>query len=380
LIGWRGPEDGTGASPPIAPLLFNEGSTPMTQILTKLTLSAALLFAGAAVATAADMSDGAPGGIKDYRGAAVPVPVPVPYEETHKYYMGGLIGYSFARQGKTSGYFDDGTGTRTPIDTIPMSDFVGPASVSILFGRYLTPSLRVDLSMDFRSSNKVSNQIKSNYNIRMYEAGRDKTVTEVIGFDSTGAPVTLVTYTGPSQNYNVYNVEHSEVSSTQAHSFLINASYDLTSIGKFKPYIGAGVGFAVHTLDRRTTDVGKCENGIGGGSDRTHGGWNDIDDTYGIRQAGTCWNSEKLPSQFTNTNSKVTSGVGLAAALMAGATYSLSPRTHLDMNYRLMWMGGRVLSSAPLAPADIYNKAFTMLEVGNRLDHEIRTGLRFDLW
>jgi opacity protein-like surface antigen len=258
----------------------------------------------------------------------------------------------------------------------------------VLFGRYLTPSLRVDLSMDFRSTSKVVKDSKASYTTRLYEQGRDITVTRIVGFQADGTPIERTVYNGPSQNYNIYNVDHSEVTTSQAHTFMLNASYDLTRIGNLKPYVGAGVGLAVHMLNRRTLDQGICANGPAGQSNpHSRGGWNDILDTYGVDQSGSCWDSAanttnpgKLPVSFKNEGTSTRSGVGLAAALMAGATYSVSPRTHIDMNYRMIWMGGKVVTSAPLAPTDVYSKALTTVEVGNRFDHEIRTGLRFDLW
>jgi opacity protein-like surface antigen len=351
----------------------------------KFATATAALALFASTALAGDLSNSGPGGLKDGRGGAVPVPVPTPYEEHYKYYIGGGIGYSFARNGKVSGTFPDGTA----LETTPMSDFVGPGHVSIFAGRYITPSLRVELGMDIRSTNKIVNNVNTRYDVRLYEAGRDTTVTRT-QLDGNGTPYTITLYDGPSQNYNIYNINHSESTNAQTHTFMLSAAYDLTRIGNFRPYIGAGIGIAAHQLHRRTSDIGTCTNGdLNAGSGGGRGGWNDIADLYGLDQPGTCWDSSAdtpnptartLPLAINQTHSKTTTAFGLAAQLTAGGTYSLSARTHLDLNYRFIWMGGKVAASAPLMPANSQSNAITTVEIGSRTDHEVRTGLRFDLW
>lgn len=322
----------------------------MTQTLTKLTLSAALLVAGAVAASAADISGGAPGGIKDYRGAAVPVPAPAPYEETYKYYMSGHLGWTFASNGTMKLQADHGGINGPSMPTY--NDLQGPHVVSLAIGRYITPSLRAELGFDYRAPQRP---LKAS--AIQYYTGR---VTGNVMVNNPAIPGTQIA----SSQTNTYDVARNEEISVSNHTFMLNAYYDINRGGSFTPYIGAGLGFVKRDVSRATTESAACRTGS-----------NSVDTTSTACQYNnTAFPPGTLVPSFFDTYAEERSGVGLAAALMAGATYHITSRTHWDLGYRLTYMGGKVAVVAPSLGG------VSSLDVGARVDHEIRTGLRFDLW
>lgn len=308
-------------------------------------------------AEAADMSGRGNGGgsYKDYGNGATPVPAPIPYENHYKWYVSGGIGWT--------GYSSGSVSASPGLISKDFDELTGAAVVSGAIGRYLTPSIRLELGMDLRTKQKVVNGT-SNYQTRAYAPGREQTVTHTD--IPTGTVVQL--YTGPSQNYNIYNVQHSEEAHAQTHTFMLNGYYEFNRGGKFRPYVGAGVGVAMHMLTRQFTEIAVCD-----GTNGSRGG-NDVFEVYGVTMPTTCWNDETLPARYNSKDGASGTGWGIAAALMAGGTYDLSERTHLDLGYRAIWQGGKAIVSAPSV------SGLTTVEIGARLDHEIRTGIRFDIW
>ena len=326
----------------------------MTQTLSKLgTISAALLVAGTVAASAADMSGNGPGGIKDYRGNAIPVPAPAPYEETYKYYVSGHLGWTFASNGTMKLGADHGGAGGPSISTY--NELQGPHVVSLAMGRYLTPSLRAELGIDYRSPQRPAKASSI-----QYYTGRVTGNVMVTDTSPTALPGSQVT----SVQTNTYNVARDEEVSVSNHTFLLNAYYDLNRGGRFTPYIGAGIGFVKRDVSRTTNEAAVCQTGA-----------NSVETTNAACQ----FNNSAFPPGYLvpaygSTFTEEKSGFGFAAALMAGATYHLGARTHWDLGYRMTYMGGKVAIAAPSLGG------FSSLDVGARLDHEIRTGLRFDLW
>jgi opacity protein-like surface antigen len=211
------------------------------------------------------------------------------------------------------------------VSRIAFGDERGPAVFSVAMGRYLTPSLRMELGLDFRTKQKV---------VRGGSFATNRRVTN-------GA------------NYDDWAINHSEEGHVQSNTYMLNGYYDILRAGRFRPYVGAGIGLATHNLTRQYTESTTCvgSNNLG---------------------AGIC-NLFVAPVTPSNADGNAT-GVGLAASLMAGVNIDLSARTHLDIGYRFMWQGGRAALNLPSAFGS------SMLDVADRKDHEIRTTLRFDLW
>jgi opacity protein-like surface antigen len=121
---------------------------------------------------------------------------------------------------------------------------------------------------------------------------------------------------------------------------LFNAYWDLAPRGSFTPYVGAGIGFVYNQIDRNyvsTEDVGGAIHQAGSGS---------------------------------------ANNFGLAAALMAGASFSWTHGWALDIGYRALYMDGGEIS-IPLAGAV---GGASRLEIGSQWEHQIRVGLRANIW
>jgi opacity protein-like surface antigen len=117
---------------------------------------------------------------------------------------------------------------------------------------------------------------------------------------------------------------------------LANVYWDILPRGRLSPYIGAGFGFVYNDTERthRTTD-----------------------DT-GIQKSGT--------SKDQHT--------GWAGALMAGVTFAFDHRWALDVGYRALYLDGGSVTTV-LNTTETSKATF-----GDHWEHQIRVGLRINIW
>jgi opacity protein-like surface antigen len=303
-------------------------------------IAAAAIIAGslsAGDAVAADIGQRAPGGLKDYSRAAVPVPAPVPYEEHYRWYIRGDIGGAITadRPGPTQSGIAYGAGDlRSPLAAsafaFPNSDEHSAFVWGIGAGAYISKRFRMDITADYRTS--TTQQITGTYNY----------VTDI---DNGSGTTNWGRATGVA-------VSGTMSDSIRAYSsiMMVNAYFDLFEGNRFTPYIGAGIGFA-------------------------HNRWN-RDLAIGANSSTCC----------TLAGTSASSGGGtfsLAANVTAGFSYALSQSTLLDLNYRLMYLQGyEVSTSVPgvwlSTPAT--GTVDSRLKVGDTWDHQLRAGLRVNLW
>ena len=131
--------------------------------------------------------------------------------------------------------------------------------------------------------------------------------------------------------------------------FMANGYYDMSGFHRFKPYIGAGVGFSVNELKRsHRTDFSECDP---------------------VAQPD-CSAPTPLGSYDARTDKSYT--FSLAASLTAGVTYRISERTALDFNYRYLYVGGTDVSTA-IGPHQ------SVMDIDDQHEHYIRAGLRWDI-
>ena len=137
-------------------------------------------------ADAADWNNGA-GSMKDRGQAGVPVPIPEAYQETYKYYLRGDLGFTPKSSAKV-------TALGPPLSLLPVSDWERNAFVGFGFGRYITPSLRLEFGIDLRPKHNVA-------------AGGSKFYPSQSGDGGTKTILSgpIVIYTGPSLNYGQMN-------------------------------------------------------------------------------------------------------------------------------------------------------------------------------
>ena len=279
-------------------------------------------------ALAGDLSNGAAGGIRDYSSGGIAVPAPITYEENFKWYVRGDIGTGF----KHSGTFKSGG---WPIEVTQPGNWSEQSIVSVGFGQYLTPSFRAEVSVDYRTERSLSSGTLSL------------------------APISIQRSVPGTVAVNSYLGTEDEAIGYQNTTLLLSGYFDLAK-GVLRPYVGGGVGLAVHQLTRSGTTTYDCFDGQ-------------------ITQIGTpnivtpgCSTTNGLKLRETAVSNATSIGYGLAAQVTAGIAYDITPRTHWDTSYRMMWQSGRV----GVASSD----GASTLHIGDTIEHSLRTGIRWDLW
>ncbi|MCB1549653.1 MAG: outer membrane beta-barrel protein [Hyphomicrobiaceae bacterium] len=294
-------------------------------------LSMALLMAPGAPAKAADVLMAPPPGLKDRGGPmGIPVPAPIPVPEYYSWYLRADIALGFfsqpglSEQGLVYGV-PGGAGTFGSQSTFGSSglfnysfteDFTVNWGLGV--GYYFTPRLRGDITVDIRS--EIEAKGRASYSYAEYS-------TAIPGFTGN-------TITGSSE-------EKLKIRGTLT---MANLYWDLTKRGGFTPYVGVGLGFMVHQIQRQHTSVEQST------------------DCCGAPVGSRGW-----------TNQEKVHDVSLAAAAMIGFSYAWDTRWALDVNYRYLFVGG---SSVPLA----LNTSESKLSIDDLHEHQLRAGVRVNLY
>lgn len=300
-----------------------------------LAIGLAGLFAANGPATAGDLDSSAAGGIRNYNSGGVPVPVPQYYDETYKWYLRGDIGTAFKNSGTL---VNEGM----PLNLIGPNQWENQGIVSFGFGKYLTPSFRAEFTVDYHADRQIANR-----NPFTPDAVITKSLT------TPGPPASTEVDVGVYHGIQDENIKYAN------STFMLSGYYDLISRGSFKPFVGLGIGIARHQLTRVGTDVYTCDPNL---STVT------ID---GVLQAPNSCGS-LLASSIVDTSKSDNIGYGLAAHATAGISYDLTPRVHWDTAYRLMWQSGHL--------AVFSNAGVNGVRLGDQINHEVRTGVRWDIW
>lgn len=290
------------------------------------------LVAVAFVGTPAMAGDWSYGGLKGMRGTSVPVPAPVPvpiYEP--KWYLRGDAGFilrsapgaseSGARVGdagppdNTFGYGDPVVGGNGFFSSSWNDDFgIGP-TFSFGAGYYWSKNFRTDMTFGFHSDGKLTYNGEYRYT------------------DGGG------TYEGRVQ----------DTTRIRTGTLLFNAYYDFSDFGRFRPYIGAGIGFAITELERRNSNEQVACNAAD--------------------PLGTCSSTLFVGPTTTSADNHA---VSLAAAVTAGVTYNLGEYTSLDLSYQYLYTGGTQIGmSVGGSNSDI--------DIDAQHQHQFRAGLRWDI-
>lgn len=137
-----------------------------------------------------------------------------------------------------------------------------------------------------------------------------------------------ISYTGPGGLTGTFN----DSVTMRSVATLFNVYFDFNRYGHFVPYVGAGLGFAVNELIR----------------------------SYSVAETGGL-----NPQSFSGREK--THDVSLAAMGTAGASFKIDTAISLDVNYRALYIG-----SSEIGPNNV--------KVGDQVDHQIRAGVRFDIY
>ena len=176
-------------------------------------------------------------------------------------------------------------------------------------GAYFTPRFRGDITLDFRGKQ---------------------------GFDAN----TTYTYTSITPGRTVNGVLN-ETFRMRGTVTMVNGYFDILPRGAFTPYVGAGIGFVYYDVERTQFTQ---ETAVGG----------------------------PPAVRFSNATTQ-DSTWGLAAALMAGVTFSFDHRWAIDVGYRAQYLDEASLSmntSGGLSKATF----------GDHWEHQARIGIRWNIW
>lgn len=282
--------------------------------------------APAALETTGNVRWGA--GLKDM---AVPAPIPVPgahpIREGFSYYLRADLNWSpgesrtFTERGAIYGELDSATGpfSSAAIPFTGQRDDVFGGTIGI--GAYFTPRIRGDITLDFNQNNK-----------HLFNGAYTYPVIAPVGDAINGRVTDTV-----------------KLSNTVA---LVNAYFDILPRGMFTPYVGAGIGIVYNQMDRHYLNTETQVNGAG----------------------------VAVGGPFVRTGTARDNAVGLAAALMAGASISFDHRWALDIGYRALYMDGT--SATGTIPSFFLGQPVqqSTVALGDVWEHQIRVGLRWNLW
>ncbi len=258
-------------------------------------LTTALFIGGIQTAIAADILVPAPipSGAPAAAEEDIIVPAPIPIEQTMRYYLRGDIGWSHSVSGDAVFTADT---TATSSSNITDTTIIGAGA-----GIYFSPRLRGDITVDYRTKSDIDTGITGVFNGSLVNG------TE---FDTIDLNTVLI---------------------------MVNGYYDFRRPdARITPYIGAGIGIAIHTLDGQP----------------------------GAPFIGVSNNQDTQ----------------LAIAAMAGASLDLRKGWKLDTHYRYLYMGDAsmntqvesAIAGAPPIDGD--------LKIKDIQAHEVRVGLRYEIY
>jgi opacity protein-like surface antigen len=287
-------------------------------------------------AFAADWNNGA-GSLKDPGGrAAVAVPAPMPIPESHGtgWYLRGDIGIGrggsrdISEGGQSYGVTGADflmTAPTAPFGSSPSwfnNDGKTLLNYGVGLGYHWSPNFRTDVTLDRRNPDKYTGRGTYTYDYQTVSLASDTRVVGMVSDDTT----------------------------VKSGTMLLNGYYDLGSRYGVTPYIGAGIGLALLTVNR---DAGVVEASC------------DLTAVPDCHPASADYLAKTGGSASTNAFT-------FAAMATAGVSYSLTRNTAIDVNYRYLHINGTDISTT-------VNGQNSKVTIGNIGDHQLRAGLRWDI-
>jgi opacity protein-like surface antigen len=298
-------------------------------------LVAGLLTAGATAAETLGYGDSNPYGIPAPIQIAVPgptvgpvgvaVPAPVPIPEGFTYYLRADLGWGFggerpySEKGRVIGADGGPFVAAAPFTVGSLGGSHNSDGVflgTIGTGAYFTPHIRGDITLDMRSSENIS-------------AGQSR-----YSYVSATSPGTAV-FGSLRDSFHVNRAVA-----------LANLYVDVLPRGSLSPYLGAGVGLVYNDAHRDFREIAVAT----------------------AIATGLVTGVEAVAGANHATN------VGLAGALMAGTTFAWNQRWAVDVGYRALYLDGVDVSTV------LSNAQTSKVELGAHWEHELRVGLRYNIW
>jgi opacity protein-like surface antigen len=254
-----------------------------------------------APATAADW-----GGIKDM-GGNIPVPVPAPapvptYDIYSDWYVGLAIGANVLQDATITDTDTDYLGNSSRGHFARDSSDIGSSPIfGLNFGRYITPSLRAEIAIDYTPDAQISRSENLGYSV------------STSGYNSlTNSIVT-----------NDYSVSRTDTVKLSRTTGLVNLLYDIDTGTRFTPYIGGGVGFSWRKLRRSYSEDYSC--------------------------IGSCSPFAAPSSASPLSGSSTKEQIDFAAAVQAGIAYNITDSITWDNGWQMLWESNSIASVAPSA-------------------------------
>lgn len=123
---------------------------------------------------------------------------------------------------------------------------------------------------------------------------------------------------------------------------MLNGYLDLLPRGGFTPYVGAGVGLAYNYMKR----------------------------SYANTETGGA-----TPQSVSGTGTEAK--LGFAGALMGGVTFAFDHSWAIDLNYRALYLQG---GNVALTTTGLATNQRSTVTLGDTWEHQVRIGLRFNIW
>ncbi len=163
------------------------------------------------------------------------------------------------------------------------------------FGRYITPSLRAEVAIDYTPDTSLSGG-----NLKYTTMGAAGTAFQ-------------------GQEYGVLRNDKVELSRTTA---LFNLLYDFDTGTRFTPYVGGGFGFSWRRMRRTSSEVASCGDTL---------------DFPGIACGPGMPPGATTPSSTTSKNQ-----INFAAAVQAGVATNLTESIIWDNGWQMLWESGSI--------------------------------------
>ena len=231
------------------------------------------------------------------------------------------------------------------------------------FGLRLSDAFRTEFTFDYvaRHASKESRTLPSAEKVGT-PCGNILTFGPAPLYDATG---NIIGFDPDNSVWRNLGAESHCVSEDEinydAQIFALTALYDLPVQGRFRPFVGAGVGIARIGYDMRTNEITCVPRG---GAD-----------------AGTEWCSNDgnptitTPVQgepFTVPGVEASgSAYHVAGKLTAGVGYQVTPNTTIDLSYAYT----HVMKGALWGGSSVYDEADFDMD-----QHTVKLGVRYDLW
>ena len=276
----------------------------------------------------------------------------VPVEVGSGWYLRGDVGYNFHQDHKKFDLsFSD---PYTQYESIGFSETKTTVGATIGMGYHFNDFLRTDLNLGFLSTNKAEF-----FGTHLGGCG-GTLITSTTYYDGEGDPIDPPSTSTERVASDCYS---SSVAKSQAWTGMANVYADLGTFVGLTPYVGAGIGLVYTpvkvTVDERLCKAQQSVTGVTGVSETTQTFLCDGQDSLAdadVEYPGTRFDNNK---------------VSLAYSLGAGFAYRVSQNTSVDFGYQYV--------TAP--DAQYVTLRDGTIGIGEGIDyHQIKLGLRYDLW